>query len=50
VNEELAEVGNKHSDHDENLKKVSTAIRIFVNPANKLKYKINFIQKEKKND
>ncbi len=47
MSEKLAEIENKHSDHDEDFKKVFTAIRILMNPPNKSNKKINFIQKEK---
>jgi hypothetical protein len=48
VNKKLTEIENKLGDHDEDFKKVFTAIRLLMNPPSKSDKEIGFIQKGKK--
>lgn len=47
VNKKLTEIENKLGDHDEEFKKVFTAIRLLMNPPSKSDKEIGFIQKGK---
>ena len=49
VSKKLVEIENKLGAHDEHFKKVFTAIRLLMNPPDKLDKEIGFIQKGKKN-
>jgi hypothetical protein len=48
VNKKLVEIENKLGDHDENFKKVFTAIRLMMSPPNNTDKEIGFIQKKGK--
>ena len=48
VSKKLAEIESKLGDHDENFKKVFTAIRLLMNPPSKTDKQIGFIQDGKK--
>jgi len=45
VGKKLVEIENKFGNHDENFKKVFTAIRLLMNPPDKSDKQIGFIQK-----
>ena len=45
VGKKLAEIENRLGGHDEEFKKVFTAIRLLIKPPNKSNKKIGFIQK-----
>lgn len=47
VGKKLAEIENRLGGHDENFKKVFTAIRLLIQPTNKSDKQIGFIQKGK---
>ncbi len=47
VGKKLVEIENKLGSHDENFKKVFTAIRLLMNPPDKSGKEIGFIQRGK---